>query len=292
MRRFLLFLSSALTLLLALPAWAQTTSVFIWKVSRPETPTRCSYLIGTVHLPMASQSTLPQIVKQAIASSSTFVMETDLSRLTPSKLRRFINDPQGNDLQRKLEPSEWKKLVGLEARKGVDEAMIPYFKPWFLSLMISMPANPPQTILDSVLRSEAEADHLTIAFLETPSQQFAQLDRVDSQETLLMLKEAIDDPQHDEKDIRAIAADYRRGNLKALERDVFDPFEMKQTPDFYRCTIDQRNARWLPTFQRAAAHGRMVIAVGLAHLIGRHGLLLELKKEGYRVERLSTRPTR
>lgn len=280
----------ALTLSLAticLPisqAWAKETNVFVWKVWKDGDSARSSYLIGTIHLPVASESALPTAVRQAMASASTFVMEADLSSLTPALLSRFIADPNGNHLHETLPASTWKKLVYFCKTKGFSEETLRYLKPWFLSLLTSLPANQPKTILDSVLRFEAEAHQLPVKFLERPEDQLTQLDRVAPKESVSMLQESLEHPERNELALARIEADYRKGELAAIEKDVFDPEQMRQSPDFFKRTIDERNAKWLPVVKRYAQSGNFLIAVGLAHLIGEKGLLQSLKNEGYRVD--------
>lgn len=268
-------------------AWAKEANVFVWKVWKGEA-LPC-YLTGTIHLPMASESELPMVVKQAIASSSTFVMEADLGTLTPELLSRFIVEPDGNHLLETLPPPTWQKLVTFAKTKGFGEDSLPYLKPWFLSLMVSLPANQPKSILDSILRAEAEARQVPVKFLERPEEQLGQMDRVEAKESVAMLEEALEHPEKSARSLALIEADYRQGALEALEREVFDAEQMRKSPDFFKRTIDERNAKWLPVFKRYLEKGNHFIAVGLAHLIGPKGLILSLEKEGYRMERLPVR---
>ena len=89
-----------------------------------------------------------------------------------------------------------------------------------------------------------------------------------------------DDPQQYQELVRAWMA----GDLATLDREALQPMR-KTSPALFRALLIDRNARWARALdQRLKGHGRTVVVVGVAHLIGPQGLPARLRALGYRVE--------
>lgn len=63
-----------------------------------------------------------------------------------------------------------------------------------------------------------------------------------------------------------------------------DAPQMKDSPYFDFIPLDQRNKNWMPKIVAAISSRPTLIAVGLAHLCYKTGVIMLLRAEGYRVE--------
>jgi uncharacterized protein YbaP (TraB family) len=74
------------------------------------------------------------------------------------------------------------------------------------------------------------------------------------------------------------AENYRKFNIDYK----FDVFSQQDDAD-YSLFLDKRNASWLPQIKNIVDTTTAFIAVGLKHLFYQKGLIVELKKAGYKV---------
>ncbi len=69
------------------------------------------------------------------------------------------------------------------------------------------------------------------------------------------------------------------------ELDLFlEPIDDRTTPEFEKIILDNRNALWIKRLPKLWKQGGVMIAVGAAHLPGKHGLIKLLRKSGYQVK--------
>jgi uncharacterized protein YbaP (TraB family) len=74
------------------------------------------------------------------------------------------------------------------------------------------------------------------------------------------------------------------GDLKAIDREAIAPMR-KASPRTFQRLVTERNERWTTVLdQRLKGHGRTVVVVGMAHLIGPDGVPARLRALGYQVE--------
>ena len=74
---------------------------------------------------------------------------------------------------------------------------------------------------------------------------------------------------------------YKEGDLPGIEKQIKEAGE-----EAYRVTIADRNHRWMPKLASALASGKVLIAVGVGHMVGEEGLPKLLTKDGYKVDRV------
>jgi hypothetical protein len=120
--------------------------------------------------------------------------------------------------------------------------------------------------------------------LESVDEQIAVFEGISLEEQISELKHALE--HESQGQARELVLAFDSGDEARLDRALFDEAQMKIAPGFYQAVLFARNARWLPPVERVLAQGDAFIAVGAAHLLGGDGLLEQLRKRGYRVERV------
>ena len=84
----------------------------------------------------------------------------------------------------------------------------------------------------------------------------------------------------------AMAAAWESGDLATLERMVVDDLR-REYPDFYRVLLVERNNAWVEVLARELeGEGVDFVAVGAGHMLGRDGVIAQLRRRGYTVERM------
>jgi len=79
----------------------------------------------------------------------------------------------------------------------------------------------------------------------------------------------------------------RAGDTVALDNSAPDS-DQKEFPELMESMLYQRNAQWLPVMERMIADkDTEFVLVGALHLVGKRGLLSQLQRRGYRVEKVS-----
>lgn len=83
-----------------------------------------------------------------------------------------------------------------------------------------------------------------------------------------------------------LIAAWRFGDEARVAQLVSADFR-QQFPEIYRTLFTERNGAWLPLIEGFIATPEPeLILVGVAHLVGEDGLVAELRRRGYRVEKL------
>ena len=145
----------------------------------------------------------------------------------------------------------------------------------------------PQEGLDQQLIKRASADNKRTMGLETGASQIAVLDGMSAEEQRQSLAEALDDAS-DNKEMDKLHDEWRRGDAAALEQLLTVDFKSRYASLYQRIDVD-RNQAWLPKLQSLLDnehHDDAMIVVGSMHLLGPDGLVSQLQKKGYKVERL------
>ena len=261
--------------------------VFAWKVLPAGATQRAKpdYLIGTAHFSLPASATFSEQLGKALANCDRFYMEADLESVTPEVVGKYIVlSPGEKTLDKALPAGAWRKIQASLQPLGLGPDQLKTFEPWYLGMLLALPDSDKSRMLDSVLRKEAEARKVQVGFLETADSVLAAMDGIDEKEDVAMLLETVDDLPRARREVAAVSSDYRRGNLAAIEKLLFQADRIGKYPDYFDRLLFRRNAAWLPEIEKAVKGNDAMIAVGLGHLIGKKGLVATLKSRGYKVE--------
>jgi hypothetical protein len=259
---------------------------FVWRVTAPgASDGESDHLVGTLHVGLGPQEVLPPALCRALRRAEAFTMEVDLGSVSPDMVARWTRGGSPEALRRGLGEAGWRTLLRRCEAQGVLADQVAGLKAWYVSLLLIPTAHDPEALMDVRLRREAAASGVPATFLETAEDQFRALDAVSDDEDLRQLREALDDPERMGRELVQLETAYREGDLDAIARYVLDPERLAAYPDFYEQVFWARNRRWLPRIEQQARTRRVVVAVGLGHMLGPEGLLASLSARGWRVAR-------
>lgn len=297
MRRIALALAS---LVLAVPMAGSAPPAkdaprpLLWKVSDADSSV---YLLGSFHLLKKSDYPLPGDVERAFADAERLVFEVAPAELAdpsvPMKMVQRAVQPGNAAFGKVASPALATKVRAELARLGLPAAQFDAFEPWMVSItMVTVLAQKlgyaGEDGLDRHLMQRAEQAGKPATGLETLDSQLDAMDATPVAEQLASLEESVADGEDMAARLDELHAAWRGGDVAALQRLAVDEMRAK-TPDSYRRLNVERNRAWMPKL-RALLAGKddALVVVGAVHLLGRDGLVAQMKSKGVRVERICT----
>jgi hypothetical protein len=242
---------------------------FLWRVQKGDGPVL--WLYGTIH--DAGIDAVPPAAIAAFEGAPRFASELGDQEPDVDAVRELTRLPRGPGLDQQLGADDWWDLR--DALLGViKEDELRRVRPWYAMSLLSSHATPKRgPSMDDQLAGRAKGK--SIEHLETWREQLTALDGVVE---IGDLREAIHARRTMRCELAQMRALYDSGDLDAMAKVLI-------VPRIAPALVYARNDRWLPELEALVAGGGGFVAVGLAHLIGDHGLPELLVKAGYTVTR-------
>lgn len=274
-------------LLAATPARADPP---IWRVSDADTE---MLLFGSIHA-------LPPDIEWRTAELDGALDGADLVAfeiLTPETedeememfmpfLRYLVAD---RPLSEVVAPETFTRALAAAAAQDLDILSLQMMKPWAAALMLDMGAEEAlgrtaDLGVDSLLEQSLTADRRKEA-LDTPALLLASmkaLAEMGDAEGEALLIEVLDGLDREELDIEIETA-WAAGDIAPVEAEM--RMMQAEAPRLYKALLVDRNHAWMPALTRMMdTEGRVVVIVGVAHMVGEDGLPTLLRAAGYVVE--------
>jgi hypothetical protein len=292
------------------PTPAPTSRPLLWRIAG-DPP---SYLYGTVHVPDARVTALPDAVQRAFDAAQVFCGEVPLDSAAQQRMARGAQLPAGQSLRQLLPAPLYERAQRLLASKGFPIQAFDGQKIWVMATTLgvldylrAMPSSPPPDLL---LYQRAASAGKQLDALETIDEQLQLMDSIDRAGQISLLEQTLAElesvppgaPGPVEKLVRA----YLRGDEQELMRTAFEYADPDDplTRRFLAAMIDERNHKMAQAIdarlrrerarQRPAGGGAeparsYFIAIGALHIPGPEGVEALLAKRGYDLERLAAR---
>ncbi|HEY9267889.1 MAG TPA: TraB/GumN family protein [Methylotenera sp.] len=277
-RLVLLSLFAAFSSLLSISAWAAPG--MFWKAESASANT--IYLFGTIHTDDNRVTDFSPAVIGAIKSSDAFMMET-LAPKDPSVLMM----PAGS-LKDMLTEAELEKVYELTEFHMMHRNAALRMKPWLLAAIFDVPRPITPFAQDNLLMAQAEDFGKEIIGIESTAEHFGVMDGISQDEQITMLREVLKrTPEAKERDYERLVQAYLKGDSdklallnaeitgKSMQKDLWERMRVK--------LLDERNALMAGRIVEAAKTKKLFVAVGASHLAGQAGLIVMLKKAGFKL---------
>jgi uncharacterized protein YbaP (TraB family) len=273
----------------------------VWKVSsKSASHSGHAFIGGTFHLLTPADYPLPDEYDIAYSASHIVVLETDLERLQDPAfqpaLARAVSFEPGKNITQVLKPATLKQLNAYLSSRNLALKDLASLKPGMFSMTLSVLELQRLGLtgggVDEHFHQRATQDQKPLQWFETAEQQ---LDMIAS-----MGKGFEDDlivsTLRDLENVQAMMADmkkaWREGDSERLEAVALKP-SLKEYPQLMESMLFARNNQWLPVIERMIANpDTEFVLVGALHLVGDRGLLAQLQKRGYQVEKVSSAPSK
>lgn len=256
----------------------------LWKISGNGLK-QPSYVFGTMHI--TCDATLDKCVLTALDNTKQLYLEINMD--DPALQAKMMNGAMMKDGQKMsalASPDDYETVSNfLNENIGMPAVLLDRFKPSLVTMMLypKMMECPAQSI-EMELMNVTKTQNEPMFGLETIEHQLAIFDAIPYKEQMAelvdMAKKGLDAQKESNKKLDAI---YKSKNLQAIAAYMQEE-ENKTYGDHADILLDDRNASWIPKIEEAAKATPTFFGVGAAHLGGEKGVILLLRKKGYKVE--------
>jgi uncharacterized protein YbaP (TraB family)/TPR repeat protein len=269
----------------------------LWRVARDGAP--ASHVFGTIHSSDPRVLALPVEVIEALAGATSVSLELELddpalveglAQLLVEKMLyldgRTLEQVAGRDL--------FADAAAALGPYGMPADAVRLLKPWAVYFILTQPPErlAPQAaapFLDLWLALEGSRLGKPVEGLESIDEQIGVFTGMSDPEQVAMLDSAIAYASDEGLDLEGMIQLYMARDLAAIFRQIFEPVRLLG-PDFMLTLVnrllDDRNAVMVRRMAARLEQGGAFVAVGAAHLPGRHGILHLLEQQGYQVTRV------
>lgn len=164
----------------------------LWRVEKQGSEP--SYVYGTVHLADKRVTTLPDIVKKQFDAARSFTMEIALDPSSIAELAARMVFSDGRDLPAVAGEELFGKIVPRLAGIGVPQEIARRFKPWAVTLMLVMPPQDPEEVLDQTLLRAARQQDKVLHYLETVDDQVTAFEDMPVADQVAFLRYTVENP--------------------------------------------------------------------------------------------------
>jgi uncharacterized protein YbaP (TraB family) len=281
---------AALVLACAWPAAAQRFDRgLLWRVEGGGAP--ASHVFGTLHLADPRVTRLPEPVTKTLAQAKSLTVEVapDASAFLALAGRMMYLD--GRDLAGVAGAEVYERAAALTGKLGLPEPAVRLFKPWALAILLSVPPQNPEEVLDIVLARTARAQGKPVHELETLEEQVAVFEGMSEADQVMLLRRTVAEYERMPQLIGRMVESWLARDLAGLRRIGEEAagggIEAKRLYEtFTRRLLTERNVRMAARMQARLKEGGAFVAVGALHLYGEAGVLAELERRGWRVTRV------
>lgn len=266
----------------------QASSVF--KISKGQDSI---YIGGTFHLLTEKDYPLPAEFDEAYEKADELYFETNMQEIeTPEfqqKSLKVILYQDGKTLQTDLNESTYARFVKYAKSRQIDPMQLNVFNPTGVMLTITIMEYQARGFVaegvDKHYFNRASGDSKKISWFESPDEQLAILDGFDSEDPNGLINYTLDEMDNIDNLIENLHKSWRTGNMEMLEQLGIDSF--KNYPEVYNSVLVERNNKWIQVIETMFNDkDTEFILVGALHLPGAAGVLTQLEKKGYKVEKL------
>ncbi|RDI05583.1 TraB/GumN family protein [Flavobacterium sp. AG291] len=255
----------------------------LWKISGNGL-SQPSYLFGTVHI--TCDATLSTKVNTALDATKQLYLELDMD--DPNMMKEMMGGMAMKDgaTMTSLLSTEDYKLVEdfIKSKTGMPLKMLDSYKPFLVSAML-MPAmldckaqSIEQSLIDASKKQNEE-----IFGLETVQEQLDVFDAIPYKEQMEdLLASAKDDMANDRAEYNKMMELYNAQKLNELM--AFMKSSKNKTASHDDVLLINRNKNWIPRIEKIAKEKPTLFGVGAGHLGGENGVIMLLRKKGYKVE--------
>lgn len=295
---------------LFVPAWgveeaaAHPAKPMLWKVEggKLEEP---SWLFGTIHIGKGAVANLHPAAEQALENSDALYTELEMDPATQLGLAQHFIRSDGNTLSESI-GEELSRQLNAELKKiqpALNSAVLEAFKTWAVAitlptLKLQLEGAPP---LDMIIWELAqEAGKATVA-LEKPEDQFRIFDDLSEDEQVVMLSETLrqlaEAREKDEDLTQELIDAYVAGDDEAVldwmnryYQEMIEGEHAELGKKLMKRLLDDRNAAMAATMvsrlqtEPGKSH---FFAVGTAHYLGEKSIVGDLRKQGFKVTRVT-----
>jgi len=258
-------------------------NALLWKISGNGL-SKPSYLFGTIHI--TCDATLDKNVLNALDATDQLYLELDMDDPNmQAEMMSGIMMKDGVTMSSLLSAEDFKMVDEfVTANTGMPLSLMDKFKPFLVTAMLypKMLNCPPQSLEESLM-AETKKQNEEVYGLETFQEQFDVFDAIPYKDQMQdLVNSAKDNMASDKEEFLKMLDMYNAKDLNKLY-ELINESESKTT-SHNDVLLVNRNKNWIPKIEKTAKEKPTFFGVGAGHLAGENGLILLLRKKGYKVE--------
>ena len=275
----------------------------LWQAQKGD---RVIHLLGTYHFDDPRHGATLDATLPLLDKATALLVEAGPAEEAALKAR-LASDPSamvitsGPTLPETLPPEDWARLKAAMAARGIPGFVAAKFRPWYLSMMLSIPPCAMAEAatsrgLDGQLIDLAAARNLPVRALEPFDTVRAIFDTLTPQDQIDMITTALASEDRADDMAATLADGYFAGDsrliwefnrLVALEEPGATPETVAaDLAEMEQVLMANRNRAWIAGIESAAGQGPVLVAFGALHLSGEAGVLNLLAQQGWQLTRL------
>jgi len=256
------------------------------------------YLFGSFHAADKSFYPLPEKVEQAFSEAQGLAVEVDLREMKAmsGEMNQFILQKgfyrEGMTLEKALgdKANAFKEYCKTE---GIPWKQLNPLKPWMVTMVLTETGMKkagidPQFGIDLYFMEKWDKEE--IISLESLQGQLGMLAGIPEDVQLLMLMENVEENKGLKKELKELAALWKKGDETKFEEAVFKSrSENTELEPYYDALFDRRNRQMALNINDALKRddiSTLFVVIGAGHLLGEKGVPAFLEAMGYHIERL------
>lgn len=258
-------------------------NALLWKISGNGL-SKPSYLFGTIHI--TCDATLDKNVLNALDATDQLYLELDMDDPNmQAEMMSGIMMKDGVTMSSLLSAEDFKMVDEfVTANTGMPLSLMDKFKPFLVTAMLypKMLNCPPQSLEESLM-AETRKQNEEVYGLETFQEQFDVFDAIPYKDQMQdLVNSAKDNMASDKEEFLKMLDMYNAKDLNKLY-ELINESESKTT-SHNDVLLVNRNKNWIPKIEKTAKEKPTFFGVGAGHLAGENGVILLLRKKGYKVE--------
>ena len=263
----------------------------VWKIQKGNS---ILYIGGTIHLLRQSDFPLPAEFLKAYSLSDLLVFETDIGKMNDLSVQQKLLSKavytDGSTIEQHLSAKTYQLLDEYCSSNGIPIDQLKLFKPAIIAVMVDeielMKLGVVQEGVDMYFYKSAANDNKLIDGLETIDEQIDYILNMGKGKEDEFITYSINDIKSTQENFEAMIDLWKKGDVDRLHRLIIDEIK-SEMPELYKDVIADRNNNWMPLIEKYFYNQKTeFILVGMAHLIGRDGIIEQLARKGYKVEKL------
>jgi len=269
----------------------------LWQVNSPSPHENAPpvYLFGSIHYGQDSFYPLPSRIQSVFESSDILAVEIDSENLNPGKaaatVRRHGLYSTGKSLRSALSKEDWKLLGKICKQLNVEPLQMNGVKPWLVAVQLldleirTTDYSQGKGVDQHMLR---QGHHHKLVELETMEQQLSIFSQLTEEEQIQFLRQTLEGFDESAKTLTSLAQAWLEGDEAALAELILGAFEDDETSQkLYQLIFVDRNRQMSTAVEQFLFDKQAVfMVVGLGHLLGKDGVVAELRRRGYVVRQL------
>ncbi len=268
-----------------------TAQTSVWKVT--DTKGNKVYLGGTVHVLSPKDYPLPKEFYTAYDNADILAIEADIEKLEdPVVAQKIMSKIMYQDerlLTNVLDSTTYKMLEKECAKFNLPLSNLNKLKPSMVIVTITGMKLKASGItsegVDKHFFTKAKNDKKEVLFLESIESQINLLSNMGEGNENDFVKKSLKDLSQTDALMGGLVSDWRNGESKIMDKQID---EMKnEYPKLHQDMLVKRNNNWIPVIDSYLSTNQIeFVLMGALHLHGESGILNQLKKKGYSVEKI------